>query len=629
MQVVTYELYVFRKGRWALEERFEDGNRKEVAIDAAQALFAGPSIDAVSVIKETFRQDDGTARDIEIYSNAKHGNVPRFRGKSIKPRGESSSGTERARLAATSRDGASGRVGTGAAQASSGGHHTSGDAASAAPSPFVFLYKVLAVFVGGVMLATGMVYLLSLMNSSALLGDYSSFVGHGNAQIKIFVVAVVLFIVVLSAILFSRGELTAFLDANASRGTAARHNPDRQDTHPHESSPSELARYAGTSPEEDTPGDDDGPEEDAEEEEFSWKIDDDEGEAEFNIDEIMYEKMIEEAKLTIITFFGRCLTYLNANELHVRNGRLDTYNTFGCHLFLAGACEAYSEIKQLDPSMLPQVLENCIEVMGRSPKRAKRFTENFGNYLSEPKYFEMFKSGREAVQRFMTELDPAPEPDPGEETGGPDQAASAADEIGACLAAALEQWNMPASERQDQGTVAVLFTDIVSSTKFTQDHGDATSQLLVRAHDGVVRGAIKKFDGREIKHTGDGIMASYPQIWTAVESAIEMQQGAALHTDATSELPLYLCIGISAGEPIRQDGDLFGTTVQLAARLCGAAESDEILVSNAVRELCAGKKIDFLDRGAQDFKGFKDPVGISEVKWRRDGEAVPASQSAA
>jgi adenylate cyclase len=74
-------------------------------------------------------------------------------------------------------------------------------------------------------------------------------------------------------------------------------------------------------------------------------------------------------------------------------------------------------------------------------------------------------------------------------------------------------------------------------------------------------------------------------------------------------------VGLNAGEPIAEDHDYFGTAVQLAARICDRAEPGQVLVSNVVRELCAGKTFTFEDVGAATLKGFEEPVRLFEVRW--------------
>ena len=159
----------------------------------------------------------------------------------------------------------------------------------------------------------------------------------------------------------------------------------------------------------------------------------------------------------------------------------------------------------------------------------------------------------------------------------------------------------------------VLFTDIESSTQTTQRLGDAAAQELVRAHNAIVREALDRHGGQEIKHTGDGIMASFGSASAAVECASEVQRAAT----ARPGLP-RVRIGLNAGEPIAEEGDLFGTTVQLARRICDAADPGDVLVSDVVRQLAAGKGFLFADAGYAALKGFDEPVRVFSLRWQTE-----------
>jgi class 3 adenylate cyclase len=162
------------------------------------------------------------------------------------------------------------------------------------------------------------------------------------------------------------------------------------------------------------------------------------------------------------------------------------------------------------------------------------------------------------------------------------------------------------------GVVTILFTDIESSTTLTQRLGDAKGQDIVRAHNEIVRQALASNGGSEIKHTGDGIMASFPTASGAIEAAIAIQRG--VHREGNASLRVR--IGLNAGEPVVEERDLFGTAVQLARRICDSADPGQILASNVVRELSAGKGFLFADRGETALRGFEDPVRVYEVRWR-------------
>jgi class 3 adenylate cyclase len=166
------------------------------------------------------------------------------------------------------------------------------------------------------------------------------------------------------------------------------------------------------------------------------------------------------------------------------------------------------------------------------------------------------------------------------------------------------------------GLVTILFTDVEGSTALTQQLGDAKAQDVLRTHNTIVRDALKGHSGSEIKHTGDGIMASFASASRALECAIAMQRAFAQHNESNPHTPIRVRIGLNAGEPIAEEKDLFGTAVQLAARICAHAEPGEILAPIVVRELAAGKGILFSDRGDVALRGFEDPVRLFEVCWR-------------
>ena len=165
------------------------------------------------------------------------------------------------------------------------------------------------------------------------------------------------------------------------------------------------------------------------------------------------------------------------------------------------------------------------------------------------------------------------------------------------------------------GVHTILFTDIESSTALRRKLGDAKVQELVRAHNEIVRAALGEHDGREIKHTGDGIMASFSTATSALQCAIVIQQGVASHAEEHADMPLGVYIGLNAGEPIAEEEDLFGTSVDLAKRICDHAEPGQILASNVVRELAEGKGFLFGDIGDVVPKGFEEPVRLYEVRW--------------
>lgn len=171
----------------------------------------------------------------------------------------------------------------------------------------------------------------------------------------------------------------------------------------------------------------------------------------------------------------------------------------------------------------------------------------------------------------------------------------------------------PATER-DSGIRTVLFTDIVGSTTLTQRIGDEAAMTLLGVHNRIVRDALAAEGGREVKHTGDGIMASFVSAAAAVRCASRIQRALTEYNETHKGDGIQVRIGATAGEPVEQDNDLFGATVQLAARLCAHAAPKQILVSSVVAELCIGKGLSFRELGEVELKGFDRPVRVHAVE---------------
>jgi class 3 adenylate cyclase len=172
----------------------------------------------------------------------------------------------------------------------------------------------------------------------------------------------------------------------------------------------------------------------------------------------------------------------------------------------------------------------------------------------------------------------------------------------------------------------ILFTDIEGSTSLTQQLGDARAMAVLRTHDRIVREALGRHGGSEVKHTGDGVMAAFPSVVGAIQSAVQIQRRLA---EVDDTIGLRVRIGLSAGEPVTERNDLFGAVVQLAARLCSRAEPGSVLVSSAVRDLAVGKGFVFRKRAKLSLKGMDEPVHTFEVMWqpRLSVETAVASES--
>ena len=163
----------------------------------------------------------------------------------------------------------------------------------------------------------------------------------------------------------------------------------------------------------------------------------------------------------------------------------------------------------------------------------------------------------------------------------------------------------------DTGLRAIMFTDLEGSTTVSSRHGDDRALEAIERHDTLVREALRSFKGREVKHTGDGILASFNHVTRSVECAVSIQHS--FHERASDGPGSRVRVGLSAGEPVDRHHDIYGAAVNLAARICAHAAPGQILVSAAVKELAVGKSLRFIDMGAIALKGFDEPVRLYQV----------------
>jgi class 3 adenylate cyclase len=150
--------------------------------------------------------------------------------------------------------------------------------------------------------------------------------------------------------------------------------------------------------------------------------------------------------------------------------------------------------------------------------------------------------------------------------------------------------------RHDRVLATVLFTDIVSSTDRAAEIGDARWRELLAEHDQLVRRALDRFEGREIKTTGDGFLATFDGPARAIRCA------EAIH-ESLHAIDVDVRAGLHTGEIDLVDGDVGGIAVHLGARVMAAAGAGETVVSSTVKDLVVGSEIAFEDRGEHDLKG--------------------------
>ncbi len=272
---------------------------------------------------------------------------------------------------------------------------------------------------------------------------------------------------------------------------------------------------------------------------------------------------------------------------------LNAFSRFGLNLYVAGAGSVIGQAKKLPRDAQLAVLKDSLVQAGNPPDRAEAFCVELPSYGKNPRYAGMIQAGVKAMQARM---------------GGSDTAAQS-------ITALLNDWNLPEKRPSVPSVITFMFTDIVGSTEMTARLGNAGAQKAVRAHNTAVRAAIQAKKGREVKHTGDGIMATFPDPAAAVTGAIQILRDIAAHNAANPTLQVQVRIGVNVGEAVEEENDFFGAAVQMTARICDKASKGNVWASQAVVDACKGQRLGFIPRGKFEMKGIQGAKTLYEAGW--------------
>jgi len=152
----------------------------------------------------------------------------------------------------------------------------------------------------------------------------------------------------------------------------------------------------------------------------------------------------------------------------------------------------------------------------------------------------------------------------------------------------------------------VLFTDIVDSTRLATEIGDRRWRDLLEEHQKLVRDQLRRFEGREVKTTGDGFLAVFDGPTRAAECARAI-------ADEMPSLGIEVRAGLHTGEVELMGDDIGGIAVHVAARIAALAGARTVLASRTVRELAAGSGIEFDSAGRHTLKGVADEWDVYSV----------------
>ena len=173
----------------------------------------------------------------------------------------------------------------------------------------------------------------------------------------------------------------------------------------------------------------------------------------------------------------------------------------------------------------------------------------------------------------------------------------------------------------------LLATDLEGFTPMLERLGDMRAQQLMHTHNEILRACLKRHHGREVVHTGDGVIASFRSARHGMRCAVAMQRGMAEHNLRNPGTPLRVRIGLHAGTPLPEEDRLFGACVNVTVRVCSVTPPGDILTSDAVLAQLEEHDFPVQDRGSFTLKGITAPVRLHELSWvplhaRRPAESL-------
>ena len=166
------------------------------------------------------------------------------------------------------------------------------------------------------------------------------------------------------------------------------------------------------------------------------------------------------------------------------------------------------------------------------------------------------------------------------------------------------------------GTVTMMFSDIVESTALYEKLGDLRGSELIRTHNEIFRREVAAHRGHEVQTFGDSFMIAFSSVRRAVLCAIALQRAFAAYSASHPDQPIRVRIGLHVGEAVRESTDFFGKAVILAARISALAQGGQILVSSTLHDVAASAgDLRFAPAGERPLKGLAGTHRLYELIW--------------
>ena len=308
------------------------------------------------------------------------------------------------------------------------------------------------------------------------------------------------------------------------------------------------------------------------------------------------ESLLEKERVQLIAFTDASVAVLMATR-----PQLQAFERVGLNLYLGGAATALCERGAYSDNVRLDLLRKALEHSGTNVAIADAFAQRLDVSAQRPRFRQLIDAGKAAMNAKLDGIENAPLPP---------------------LPDLITQWADPNVRGAEIKKVTFLLTDIVGSTALTSKLGNSAAQRVVRAHNAAVRAATKNFRGTEVKHTGDGMLLTFPDAAAAARAAIEIQQEGSSYAKDNPDAPLIMRLGIHTGEASFEEGEYYGPALSTLNGVCAAAGDGQIFCSEEAKARSVGPAFRFQEIGRRKLKGGQGEALLFKLEWTPKIKAV-------
>ncbi|MSO97028.1 MAG: hypothetical protein EXR11_02250 [Rhodospirillaceae bacterium] len=283
----------------------------------------------------------------------------------------------------------------------------------------------------------------------------------------------------------------------------------------------------------------------------------------------LLQELIRAQEAALTAFANTTMQALGAPAANMQ-----AFDRYGLNLYVAGAAQELAWREALTAQTMHAILTTVLTEQGTSAEVAKSFNERLDTAANRPRFKAVMEAGRAAMVASIANQPVPPT---------------------ANITQIMAGWSNPHGKAAAAQRYAVLLTDIIGSADATRKLGNSGAQRMLRAHNSIVRAALKDCKGEEVKHTGDGILAVFAKPSDAADAAIAIQQDIFAFCRDNPDIPFAIRIGLEYAEGLKDEGEYFGPAFTTIASICDAAGGGDIAATEAVKAQSTGANTKYAD----------------------------------